>query len=172
MARGRFERASSASSDELFRGVVGRGTVPTAPVRPSAPAGEPAEPEADSKRFGRNFATTAFAQLVAQVLTLLVSVVLARKLGVAVYGVFVFGFAFPGWFLLLVSLGLDDVMSIQVAADRSRASRYLTLVSLLRLLLAAFAILALWVGTQLVLDDPTARTVTLILGVSSVVTTY
>src|SRR6266567_265368 len=172
MARGRFERASPASSDELFRGAVGRGSVATPPARPSAPAGEPSEPEADSKKFGRNFATTAFAQLVAQVLTLLVSVVLARKLGVAVYGVFVFGFAFPGWFLLLVSLGLDDVMSIQVAADRSRASRYLTLVRLLRLLLAAIAILALWVGTQLVLDDPTARTVTLILGVSSVVTTY
>src|SRR6266581_2334670 len=172
MARGRFERASSASSDELFRGASGRGSVATTPARPSAPSGEPAEPEADSKKFGRNFATTAFAQLVAQVLTLLVSVVLARKLGVAVYGVFVFGFAFPGWFLLLVSLGLDDVMSIQVAADRSRASRYLTLVSLLRLLLAAIAILALWVGTQLVLSDPTARLVTLILGVSSVVTTY
>src|SRR6266545_3303087 len=172
MARGRFERASSASSDELFRGAVGRGAVATPPAKPSAPAGESVEPEADSKKFGRNFATTAFAQLVAQVLTLLVSVVLARMLGVAVYGVFVFGFAFPGWFLLLVSLGLDDVMSIQVAADRSRASRYLTLVSLLRLLLAAIAILALWVGTQLVLDDPTARMVTLILGVSSVVTTY
>src|SRR6266705_4700184 len=115
MARGRFERASFASSDELFRGASGRGSVATTPARPSAPAGEPSEPEADSKKFGRNFATTAFAQLVAQVLTLLVSVVLARRLGVSVYVVFVFGFAFPGWFLLLVSLGLDDVMTIQVA---------------------------------------------------------
>ena len=103
MARGRFERASSAATDELFRGPAGRGPG-------AAPAATPSVPEADSKRFGRNFATTAFAQLVAQVLTLLVSVVLARRLGVSVYGVFVFGFAFPGWFLLLVSLGLDDVV--------------------------------------------------------------
>src|SRR6266487_4112852 len=148
MARGRFERASSASSDELFRGAVGRGTVGTPPARPSAPAGEPAEPEADSKKFGRNFATTAFAQLVAQVLTLLVSVVLARQLGVSVYGVFVFGFAFPGWLLLLVSLGLDVVLSIQVAADRSPPSRHLTLPSLPRLLLAVIALLPLSVGTH------------------------
>src|SRR6266571_4290026 len=104
MARGRFERASSAATDELFRGPASRGPG-------AAPAATPTAPEADSKKFGRNFATTAFAQLVAQVLRLLVSVVLARRLGVSVYGVFVFGFAFPGWFLLLVSLGLDDVVT-------------------------------------------------------------
>lgn len=134
--------------------------------------GRRVEPEADSKRFGRNFATTAFAQLVAMVLTFLVSVVLARKLDVASYGIFVFGFAFPSWFLLLVSLGLDDVITIDVAADASRASRYLTSVLLLRLLLGGVAIVALWAGAQLVLSDPTARSVTLVLGISSVVTAW
>ncbi len=138
----------------------------------AASDGRPAEPEADSKKLGRNFASTATGQLYAQVLTLLVSIVLARKLDVAAYGVFVFGFAFPSWFLLLVSLGLDDVMTIDIASDRSRASRYLTSVGLLRVLLAGIAVLALWGGTQLVLSDPTARTVTLILGISSVVTAY
>ncbi len=89
-----------------------------------------------------------------------------------IYGIYVFGFAFPSWFLQLVSLGLDDVITIRVAADRSRASRYLTTVSLLRLGLAGIAIVALWAGAQIVLQDPFARTITLVLGASSVVATY
>lgn len=114
----------------------------------------------------------ALAQLVAQGLTFLVSIVLARQLDVAAYGIFVFGFAFPSWFLLLISLGLDDVMMIDIAADPSRASRYLTTVGSLRLLTAAVAVVALWAGTLVVLADPLARTVTLLLGISSVITSY
>ncbi len=128
--------------------------------------------KSDAHRFGRNFGSTALSQLIAQVLTLAASVVLFRKLGVAGYGMYVFGFAFPSWFLLLMTLGLDEAIATQVAADRSKASRYLTLVSLFRVFLAAVAFVGLWGATQLVLDDPFARTVTLILGASTVVTSY
>src|SRR3989454_1044794 len=84
----------------------------------------------------------------------------------------VFGFAFPSWFLLLVSLGLDEAISTNVAADRSRARRYLTTVALLRLLLVAIALVALWVATQIVLADPLARSVTMLLGSASVISSY
>lgn len=159
--------AAAPPSERASRGFLGHRRRSSAPV-----LNRPASSEADSKRFGRNFAVTAFAQLVAQLLTFLVSVMLARKLDVAAYGIYVFGFAFPSWFLLLVSLGLDDVMTIDIAADRSKASAYLTLVGLLRLLLGGVAIAALWAGTQMVLSDPAARTVTLVLGISSVVTAW
>src|SRR6266567_1737100 len=71
------------------------------------------KPEADSKRFGRNFASAAIAQLVAQILTLAVSIALARRFALDkdIYGIYAFGFAFPSWFLQLVSLGLDDVIT-------------------------------------------------------------
>lgn len=128
--------------------------------------------KSDAHRFGRNFGSTALSQLIAQVLTLAASVVLFRKLGVAGYGMYVFGFAFPSWFLLLMTLGLDEAIATQVAADRSKASRYLTLVALFRVFLAVVAFVGLWGATQLVLDDPFARTVTLILGASTVVTSY
>ena len=42
---------------------------------------------------------------------------------------------------------------------------------LLRLLLAAIAMFALWAATQLILQDPSARTITLILGASSIIGT-
>ena len=126
----------------------------------------------DAKRFGRNVASMSLAQFVAQVLTLAASIVIARTLGVTAYGILAFGFAFPSWFLLLVSLGLDEVMAIEVAADRSRARRYLTLVALLRLPLAGVALAALWLATYAILADPLARTVTIVLGASTVITTY
>ena len=136
------------------------------------PAPRPPRAASDARRFGRNFTLAATAQLVSQVLTLLASIVLARRLNVSAYGIFVFGFAFPSWFLLVISLGLDEVMSTDIAADRSRANRYMTLVALLRLLLVAIAIGSLYVATQIVLADPFARTITIVLGVSSVINAY
>ena len=126
----------------------------------------------EAGRFGRNFGFAALGQLVAQVFTLVLSIFVARRLGVSAYGIFVFGFAFPSWFLLVVSLGLDEAISKNVAADRSRASRYLTTVLLLRLLLGAIALVAMWVGIQIVLTDPLARTVTMLLGTASVIAAY
>ena len=74
------------------------------------------------RRFGRNFAAVAASMLTTQLLTLVVSIVLARTLGVDQYGIFVFGFAFSSWFVALVALGLDPVLAIDVARDNSRAS--------------------------------------------------
>lgn len=126
----------------------------------------------EAHRLGRNFGAVGFAQLLSQVLTLLVSLVLARSLGVEEYGLFVFGLAFPSWFLLLVSLGLDSVLTIDVAGDRSRASPYLTALLVVRLPLVLVTLALLWLFVQLTLDDPFARTVTMILGAASVVMTY
>ncbi|MFQ5910674.1 MAG: flippase, partial [Thermoplasmata archaeon] len=122
--------------------------------------------------MGRNFGTIASAQLFTQILTLVVSLVVARSLGVEQYGIFVFGLAFPSWFLLFALLGLDAVLTIDVAADRSKAGSYLTAVALLRIPLVLIATLSLWIFVQLVLSDPFARTVTMILGVSSLLATY
>lgn len=150
---------SAEPSPEVWRG------------RTSAPATLRAPPS-EAGRFGRNFAFAAVGQLVAQVLTFVLSISLARRFDPSIYGIFVFGFAFPSWFLLLVSLGLDEAISTNVAADRSRARRYLTTVALLRLLLVAIALVALWVATQIVLADPLARSVTMLLGSASVISSY
>ncbi len=126
----------------------------------------------EASRIGRNLSSVALATLTTQILTLFVSIVLARSLGIEQYGIFVFGFAFPSWFLLLVSLGLDSVYSIEVAGDKGKAGRYLTTIALLRLPLVLVAILMLWIFTHLLLSDPFARTITLLLGIAAIVQTY
>ena len=126
----------------------------------------------EAVRLGRNFAAVTAAQLVVQVLTFVFSVTLARTLGTNEYGIFVFGFAFPSLFLLLASAGLDEVVAIDVAADPSRARSYLTAVAVLRVVLVSMAGLALWVSSQVLLGDPFARGVTLVLGASALIQTY
>src|SRR2546425_13239947 len=81
----------------------------------------------DARRFGRSIGSVALGQLVCQVLTFAATVVLARKLDPGLYGLFAFGFAFPSWFLLPISLALDEVLAIEVSATRLRANHYLTL---------------------------------------------
>ena len=126
----------------------------------------------DAARLGRNFSATAVGQLVSQVLTLLMSVILARALGVVSYGVFVFAFAFPSWLLLIVSVGLDAVLTIDVAADRSKARPYLSAVALLRVPLAFAAFVVLWFSVRAVLSDPLDQTVTIIIGTAMILETY
>jgi len=126
----------------------------------------------ESARLGRNFAAVAAAQFVAQLLTFILSATIARTLGPSPYGLFVFGFAFPSLLLLLLSAGLDDVIAIDVAAEPSRAGSYLTSVALLRLPLAAISAVALWISIGFLLEDPFARNVTFVLGMSALLQTY
>lgn len=126
----------------------------------------------EAARLGRNLSANASAQLITQALTLIVSIVLARTLGIEQYGIFVFGFAFPSWFLLLTALGLDSVLTIEVAADRNKASAYVTTIALIRLPLAFISVLFLWIAVQLLLVDPFARNITLLLGIGGVLQTY
>lgn len=126
----------------------------------------------EAQRMGRNFVFVTASQVIAQVLTFVVSVSVARDLGVQLYGLFVFGFAFPSWFLWLVSFELDSVVAIEVAADKTKAGSYLTAVTLLRIPFALVAIVLLIVSAQLVISDPFARAITLILGAASILATY
>lgn len=126
----------------------------------------------EAARIGRNLGAIAFAQVTAQGLAFAVSIAVTRTLGVEPYGVFVFGFAFPSWFVLVVSLGLDYVVTIDVAADRTKASAYLTAVSAVRIPLVLLAVLALWVSLQFVVADPFARSVVMILGVANLLSAY
>lgn len=125
----------------------------------------------EASRLGRNFTAVAVASLVSQLLALVVSISLARTLGVADYGLFAFAFYFPQWFTIILDLGLDSVLTIDVAADRSRSRDYMTAVALIRVVPLVAGIGALWLSLQFALSDPFARLVTFIFGVSILIAT-
>ena len=123
--------------------------------------------EGEARRLGRNFGVIAAAQAVSQILAFVVSLSVARALGVEEYGVFVFAFAFPSWFVMFVSFGLDAVLTVDVAADRSRAGSYLTAVTAIRVPLSVAAAIALWIALQFVFPNPSHRLVVFVIGISS-----
>ena len=126
----------------------------------------------ETVRLGRNYGASAYGQILSQILTLVISLVIARVLGVEQYGIFVFGFAFPSWFLLLASFGLNQVLTIEVAADKEKANSYLTTISAIRLVLVPLSIGLLWVFLSILLSDPFARTIALILGIANILQTF
>ncbi len=122
--------------------------------------------------MGRNYSAMVLGGLATQLLTFLVSVSIARILQPTNYGLFVFGFNFAQWFTIFIDLGLDSVLTIEVAADHSKADDYMTAVALIRILPLLGGLAALAVTVQLVLADPTARLVTFLLGTSILVGTF
>lgn len=122
--------------------------------------------------MGRNYSALALAGVVTQGLTLLVSITLARALQPANWGLFLFGFNFPQWFTILVDLGLDSVVTIDVAADRHRASDYMTAVAVIRLIPLITGLASLAVAVHFVLADPSAQLVTFVLGAAILLGTF
>lgn len=126
----------------------------------------------DVATAGRNLASVTLTRLVALVLSMVITIVLARSLGSKPYGLYAFAYAFPSFILLLLSMGMDSVVTIEVARDRSRASDYLTAVSLLRVPLAAICVLLIWALLQPLGLDRSAQAVVLLIGVASTISTY
>lgn len=131
-----------------------------------------AAPPSEAHRMSRNFTLVVVAQFIAQILALVVSVSLARILGVDFYGIFVFGFAFPNWFLILLNFGFDSVTTIHVAPDHSKASEYLTGVVTLRIPLLVVTLVALAISLELAVSDPLVRLVTFLIGTASALGTF
>lgn len=74
-------------------------------------------------RATRNTAARAAGEALAKLASLVFYAVLARELGQAGVGVFVFALAWAEISMLLASLGLDSALVLWIARDRSRASR-------------------------------------------------
>lgn len=134
---------------------------------------DPSDPgRTEATRMGRNYSALAIAGVITQGLTLLVSITLARYLQPSNWGLFLFGFNFPQWFTILVDLGLDSVVTIDVAANRKRASDYMTAVAVIRSIPLVAGLASLAIAVHFVLADPSAQLVTFVLGAAILLGTF
>jgi len=99
----------------------------------------------------KNTGTRAVAELVGKLSTFLLFAVLAREVGQAGLGAFVFAFAFLGLGMAPIALGSDSYMLRQVARDRSQANRLFFNVIAMKLALAV-PVLAALLGVLFALD--------------------
>lgn len=84
------------------------------------------------QRIVKNTAALFAAQFVVAILSLALSIVIARSLGDAIFGKYSFAIAFTSIFAVFSDLGYNTLLIRDVARDKSRASKYLSNVLLMR----------------------------------------
>lgn len=94
------------------------------PDSPRASASHLAAGHAAGERAARNTAVRAAGEIIGKLGSLVLLAVLARKVGDARLGVFVFGLAWAEVAMTPVGLGIDQYLMRQVAADHSRVDAY------------------------------------------------
>ena len=87
-----------------------------------------------SRRIARNTFARASGEAVAKAASLVLYVTMARELGSEGFGTFMFALALTGALIIGAGFGTDELTAREVARDRSRASRYLSNVTAIKVL--------------------------------------
>lgn len=129
----------------------------------------PAGVATGARRILANAGWRALSDVGSKVVTLLLYAVMARELGEAAFGVFVFGLAFVMLVTTLANFGQDGILTREVARDRGLIHRYFfnTLALKLTVALPALA-LSLGIAWAIGMGRET-RLVILFLGIATVV---
>jgi len=88
------------------------------------------------QRIAKNTAALFAAQFVVSILSLVLSIVIARTLGDVIFGKYSFALAFTAIFAVFSDLGYNTLLIREVARDKSQASKYLNNVLCMRALLS------------------------------------
>ncbi len=114
------------------------------------------------QRVAKNAVALFTAKAITAVLGLVLSILVARNLGVIVFGKYNFALAFTGIFAIFLNLGFDAVIVRDVARDKSAASRYIGNIAVIRAILSAitFGVIALII-TQM--DYPHDTTIAILI---------
>ena len=88
------------------------------------------------QRIAKNTAALFAAQVVVSILSLVLSIFIARNLGDVVFGKYSFAFAFTALFTVFSDLGYNTLLIREVARDKSQASKYLNNILCIRALMS------------------------------------
>ena len=113
-------------------------------------------PSQRPERWLGNASILIVTQLVAKVLGTVLTIVAARTLGVADYGLYMFALTFGGIFGLIAAFGLPQLITRQVARDTENTGEVLGAVLLVEAILSLAALLVM-AAVLLLLDYSTQR---------------
>lgn len=92
------------------------------------------------QRVAKNTGIFIGGNLLFRLISLIVTIYLARYLGVAGYGKYNFVFAYLAFFAILADLGLDTILIRDISRDKSIAPKLIANARIIKLILAASAI--------------------------------
>jgi O-antigen/teichoic acid export membrane protein len=122
------------------------------------------------QRIAKNAAVLYGAWIVGAILSLVLTVFVARILGDAIYGKYTFALVFTGLFGILTNLGMNELLIREVARDKSKASKYLSNVAILRIILSTIVLVLIATTINLMNYPPDTVTAVYIFGGYTVIT--
>ena len=124
------------------------------------------------QRIAKNTAALFAAQFVVAILSLALSIFIARSLGDVIFGKYSFALAFTAIFAVFSDLGYNTLLIREVARDKSQASKYLNNVLCMRALLSLL-IFAFIVITINVMGYPAdTKNIVYLFGIYTLVTSF
>ena len=124
------------------------------------------------QRIAKNTAALFAAQFVVAILSLALSIFIARSLGAVIFGKYSFALAFTAIFAVFSDLGYNTLLIRDIARDKSQASKYLNNVISMRALLSLI-IFALIVITINVIGYPAdTKNVVYLFGIYTLVVSF
>ena len=102
------------------------------------------------QRIAKNTAALFAAQAVVAILSLVLSIFIARSLGDVIFGKYSFALAFAAIFAVFSDLGYGTLLIREVARDKSQASKYLNNIISMRVLLSLliFALISITINAM------------------------
>jgi len=88
------------------------------------------------QRIAKNTLALLSAQIVVAILTVVLSIFIARFLGDVIFGKFSFALAFTAFFIIFTKLGYNTLLIREVARDKSHVKKYVNSILGIRLLLS------------------------------------
>lgn len=118
----------------------------------------------DSRKVVNNIFSLGAGEFAARIVAFVGTAYLARILTPAGFGVVNFAMALFGYFSLAVTAGFNDVGAREVARRPRQASAIAISVTVVRLVLACIALVAIWVVARFLDKPPTVKTVVFLTG--------
>lgn len=122
------------------------------------------------QRIAKNTTSLFVAQFIVSILSLLLSVFIARYLGDVNFGKYTFALAYVAIFSLFSDLGYNTLMIREVAGNKLQASKYLNNVLSIRVLLSFIIFTVIVISINLMDYPPHTKNIVYILGLSTLIT--
>jgi O-antigen/teichoic acid export membrane protein len=90
--------------------------------------------------IAKNTAVLFAANIITSILSLILVIYIARYLGAVGFGKYSFALVFTGFFGIITNLGMNELIIREVARDKSKASKYLGNVAIIRAILSIIAL--------------------------------
>lgn len=124
------------------------------------------------KKIAKNTSLLLISQIVSYAMGFIYTIYMARYLGVENFGIFSFALAFSSVLGIFTDLGLNTLMTREIARDRSKTTRYLNNIFSIKLVLAVLLLISTFMILNLVYTSSTEIFVIYFIVLSFVFSTF